>query len=137
MIDPLSPIKALEAGRTHLYMRNYLEAEKYIERAKTLNPNSSDSYAHEALLYLLSDDNKERAERVVRNAGTVDLNKIMAGAKSYLWGRGLWRFDLLNEEWDESVNALTPGLFGNDRLTYLLSKAQLYALMDEEKFQHA
>jgi len=55
MIDPLSPIKALEAGRTHLYMRNYSEAEKYIGRAKTLNPNSSDIYAHEALLYLLSD----------------------------------------------------------------------------------
>ncbi|MCH7495201.1 MAG: tetratricopeptide repeat protein [Candidatus Marinimicrobia bacterium] len=137
MLDPLSPIKALEAGRTHLYMRNYLEAEKYIGRAKTLNPNSSDNYSNEAWLYLLSDGNKERAERVVHNAGTVDLNKIMAGAKSYLWGVGLWRFDLLNEEYDKSVNALTPGLFANDRLTYLLSKAQLYALMDEEKFQYS
>jgi len=60
----------------------------------------------------------------------------MAGG-SYLFGVGLWRFDLLDEEYDKSVNALTPGLFANDRLTYLLSKAQLYALMDEEKFQHA
>jgi len=137
MIDPLSPIKALEAGRTHLYMRNYLEAEKYIGRAKTLNPYSSDNYTYEAWLYLLSEGNKERAERVVRSAETVDLNKIMAGAKSYLWGVGLWRFDLLNEEYDESVNALSPGLFANDKLTYLLSKAQLYALMDEEKFEHA
>lgn len=135
-IDPLSPIKALEAGRTHLYMRNYTEAEKQIGRAIALNPNSADNYSSEAWLYLLSDGNKERAERVVHNAGTVDLNKIIAG-NSYLWGVGLWRFDLLNEEYDESVNALTPGLFADDRLTYLLSKAQLYALMDEEKFRHA
>ncbi|MCH8288719.1 MAG: tetratricopeptide repeat protein [Candidatus Marinimicrobia bacterium] len=137
MLDPLSPIKALETGQVYLYMRDYLEAEKYIGRARTLNPYSSDNYTYEAWLYLLSDGNKERAERVVRSAGTVDLNKIMAGAKSLLWGMGLWRFDLLNEEYDESVNALTPGSFANDRLTYLLSKAQLYALMDDEKFQYS
>ena len=43
----------------------------------------------------------------------------------------------MNEEDYESVNTLTPGVFGNDRFTYLMSKAQMYALIDEEKFQHA
>lgn len=136
-IDPLSPTKTLGTALTYLYLRDYLEAEKYILRAKALNPNSSDIYAYEAWLYLLSDGNTERAKRVLSEASLVDISEIMAGAKSYLWGIGLWRFDLLKKGRNEIIDNISPDSFGNDKLTFFLTKAQLYNLMEEEKYGDA
>ena len=135
-LDPLSPVKAIESGLTYLYMREYLEAEKNIARARALNPYSSDNYTHEALLYLLW-DKKERAQKVIAEATEVDRNKVMAGAKSYLWGRGLWSFDLLNANDMEASDALSMDSFGENRLSYYISKAQLYALKDEKESEQA
>jgi len=135
-LDPLSPIKAIEAGDTYLYMREYLDAEKNIARAMTLNPSSSDNYTYEAWLYLLW-DKKERAQKVIDEATEVDRNKVMAGVKSYLFGRGLWSFDLLYTNDMEAADALSIDSFGEDRLTYYISKAQLYTLNDEKESEQA
>ncbi|MCH7819453.1 MAG: tetratricopeptide repeat protein, partial [Candidatus Marinimicrobia bacterium] len=135
-LDPLSNIKALEAGRTYLYMRNYEEAEKNIVRARTLNLYSSDNYTYEAWLYLLW-DNKERAQKIIAEATDVDHNKVMAGAKSYLFGKGLWRFDLLNSDEMETPDALSLDSFGEDSLAYYISKAQYYTLKDEKESEQA
>ena len=118
-------------------MRDYLEAEKYILRAKALKPNSSDLYAYEAWLYLLADGNTERAERVLSKASLVDISEVMASVNSYLWGIGLWRFDILGDRKDEIIDILSPDSFGNDKLTFFLAKAQLHELMKEEKYGDA
>jgi len=135
-LDPLSHIKAIEAGRTFLYMREYMEAEKYIARAMALNPSSFDNYTYEAWLYLLW-DKKERAQNVISEATEVDRNKVMAGVKSYLFGKGLWSFDLLYTNDMEAADALSIDSFGEDRLTYYISKAQLYTLNDEKESEQA
>ena len=137
-LDPLSPTKALETGVTYLYLREYLDAEKNIARAKALNPYSSDNYEIEVWLYLLWDNNKDRAQKVIAELTEVDLNKVIAGAGpkiSYLWGRGLWSFDLLSANGGKAPDALSMDSFGEDKLTYYLSKAQLYTLEDEEESQ--
>ena len=135
-LDPLSPIKAIEAGHTYLYMRKYSDAEKSIARAMTLNPSSFDNYTYEAWLYLLW-DKKERAQKVIDEATDVDRNKVMAGVKSYLFGKGLWSFDLLYANDMEAADALSIDSFGEDRLTYYISKAQLYTLNDEKESEQA
>ena len=136
-LDPLSPTKVLETSLTYLYLRDYLEAEKYILRAKALKPNSSDLYAYEAWLYLLADGNTERAERVLSKASLVDISEVMASVNSYLWGIGLWRFDILGDRKDEIIDNISPDSFGNDKLTFFLAKAQLHELMKEEKYGDA
>ncbi|MCH7955228.1 MAG: tetratricopeptide repeat protein [Candidatus Marinimicrobia bacterium] len=135
-LDPLSPIKAIEAGHTYLYMREYSNAEKSIARAITLNPSSFDNYTYEAWLYLLW-DKKERAQKVIDEATEVDRNKVMAGVKSYLFGKGLWSFDLLYAKDMEASDALSMDSFGEDRLTYYISKAQLYTLEDDIESKQA
>ena len=87
---------------------------------------------------MLWDNNKDRAQKVIADLTEVDLNIVIAGAGSkvsYLWGRGLWSFDLLNANGGKAPDALSMDSFGENRLTYYLSKAQLYALEDEEESQ--
>jgi len=134
-LDPLSPLKAIETGRTYLYMRKYSDAEKTIDRAKTLNPYSSDIYALEAWLYLLWDGDTNRARKVIADVTKVDVNVVISGNVLSLWGKGLWSFDLLNRDDRYAQDLLFKGSFGNDILTFYLAKAQLYGLMNEEDLE--
>ena len=136
-LDPLSPLKAMEAGRTYLYMRKYTDAEKIITRAKTLNPYSSNIYTLEAWLYLLWDSDKIRAQKVIAEATEVDVSEVISGEATYLWGKGLWSFDLLKPNDKDAPDLLSKDSFGKDTLTFYLAKAQLYGLKNEEEFEKA
>jgi tetratricopeptide (TPR) repeat protein len=67
-LDPLSNYLTEELADTFMWMRNYPEAMRYLNRAISLAPDVPDAYAGKAMLYLLWEGSTEKARAVVEDA---------------------------------------------------------------------
>jgi len=67
-LDPLSNHLTLELGGMFMFMRNYPEALRYLNRAISLAPDMPDPYVGKATLYLCWEGSTEKARAVVEEA---------------------------------------------------------------------
>jgi len=137
-LDPRSPPKTIETGITYLYMHEYKAAERFINRAIDLAPDNRDYHAFAAWLYLLWRGDKEKAVEVLEDASaTISPEKVISGGNVYFFSRGLWRFNLIGDNYDEILDKLSVDFFRKDKITYLFSKAQVYGLKGDVDTEYA
>ena len=121
-LDPRSLVKSLDLAELHLRLREYAEAERYMNRALELEPDSP-AYIYQAMLIVARDGDLAAAasevEEGVRRAGA----EVIA-----FW---LPQFDVgaallprLSSESRSAVNGLALDRFGTDSGGYYLAKAR-------------
>jgi serine/threonine-protein kinase len=121
-LDPRSLVKSLDLAELHLRLREYAEAERYMNRALELEPDSP-AYIYQALLTVARDGDlaaaASKVEEGVRRAGA----EVIA-----FW---LPQFDVgaallprLSSEARTAVNGLPLDRFGTDSAAYYLAKAR-------------
>ncbi len=75
-LDPRASNLVYNIGETHLFLREYLEAESYLSRANSLRPNWSRPYWQLALLYINWEANLSKSREVLvrgaENVGSID-----------------------------------------------------------------
>jgi len=108
-LDPRNYIWLSNLGQTYLYMRRYVEAERYLDRALAVAPDIPDTYGLKVQLYLSWLGSTERAEQVLDDAA----------------GR------IEREVLDRKVWALGRVLVGSDTFAYYLDKAETHYYMKQ------
>jgi len=112
-------------GQTYVWLRDYSEAERYLNKAITLAPDVQQIYLPKVQLYLSWDENVERAKNVLLEAiqqvdpwfliGYEDkiVNRVLCGKDERIYAR------------------LQEANLGIDSLAYYRSKADLYNCMGD------
>jgi len=67
-LDPRSLLHTYEIAQSYLFMRNYIESERYINRAISLVPDYTGAYAWKIRLYLSWEGSIEKALKVIEEA---------------------------------------------------------------------
>jgi TolB-like protein/tetratricopeptide (TPR) repeat protein len=123
-LDPRSLVKSLDLFELHLRRREYAEAERYVERALELEPDSP-AYIFKAMLIVARDGDLAAAASVleegVRRAGA---EAIAFWVPQFDIGAALW--PRLGSASQAAVNGLTLDRFGNDSSGYYLAKARTH-----------
>jgi len=128
-LDPRSPSKTIQAGLTYLYMREYEDAERLINRSIALAPDNRDSHTYAAWLQLLWKGDKKEALKVIGKApASLTPERIISGGNVYFNNRGLWRFDLIKNSHKKTLDKLSGDFFGKDRISHMFAKAQIFDL---------
>jgi eukaryotic-like serine/threonine-protein kinase len=122
-LDPRSQVKSLDLAELHLRLRDYAEAERYMNRALELEPDSP-AYIYKAMLIIARDGDLGAAvaavEEGVRRAG---VEPIAYWLPQFDIGAALWpRLDSASRA---AVNRLTLDRFGTDSSGYYLAKARI------------
>ncbi len=122
-LDPRLRTLPYVIGETLLLMRNYEQAEHYLDRAISLAPDWPRPYAWKAQLYLTWDGNVEKAmsvlEEVSESVSSIDDPFIT------LWSVRLSLFNRRHREALDRLSSWEPEAF--DTQFYFIPKAQLYA----------
>jgi serine/threonine-protein kinase len=122
-LDPRSNTKALDLGDTYFSVRDYATAERYLDRAITLEPERSLPYVFKCDLYIVWQGDTAKARAVLRQA----LEKIPLGEMaSTLVGPDNVSASLLTTDpsFARLIDALTVDDFGNDSVRYYQLKAE-------------
>ncbi len=121
-LDPRSGVKLLDLFEVHFRRREYAEAEKYLDRAIALEPDSP-IYIFRALLYVVRDGDFERAVEAmkegVRRAGADD---IAVWTPQFDLGAALWRE--LDTTSQRALDRLDIKRYGSDSAGYYLGQAK-------------
>ena len=121
-LDPRSLVKSLDLFELHLRRREYAEAQRYVDRALELEPDSP-AYIYKALLILARDGDLASAGSVLkegmRRAGT---ESIAFWVPQFDFGAALWRG--MDGAMRTAVHGLTLDRFGWDSGGYYLAKAR-------------
>jgi eukaryotic-like serine/threonine-protein kinase len=122
-LDPRSLVKSLDLAELHLRLRDYAEAERYMNRALELEPDSP-AYIYQALLIVARDGDLAAA------ASEVEEGVRRAGAEAMAFW--LPQFDVgaallprLSSASRAAVNGLALDRFGTDSSGYYLAKARV------------
>ena len=122
-LDPRSLVKSLDLFELHLRRREYAEAQRYVDRALELEPDSP-AYIYKALLIVARDGDLASAASVLkegmRHAGT---ESIAFWVPQFDFGAALWRG--MDGAMQAAVNGLTLDRFGSDSGGYYLAKARI------------
>jgi TolB-like protein/Flp pilus assembly protein TadD/tRNA A-37 threonylcarbamoyl transferase component Bud32 len=123
-LDPRSGVKSLDLFEVYLRQRNYTEAERYLNRALELEPNTP-AHIYKAVLILARDGDLPAAVRAlqggIRRAGVDDL---AVWTLPFEIGAALWvRLDSTAQA---AADRLTLDRFGTDSSGYYLAKARLH-----------
>jgi serine/threonine-protein kinase len=123
-LDPRSLVKSLDLFELHLRRREYAEAERYVERALELEPDSP-AYIYKALLIVARDGDLAAAASVleegVRRAGA---ETIAFWVPQFDIGAALW--PRLGSASQAAVSGLVLDRFGKDSSGYYLAKARTH-----------
>jgi serine/threonine-protein kinase len=120
---------AAEVGATFALLRNYPEAERFYNRAISLDPEVPDFHAWKADLYLLWDGSTERAGEVLRKAREHIAEDAMIVE--------LLLLDILDKKYEEALKRLTSvssetvrgGGFASSYTPTVQYLAEVYGLM--------
>jgi serine/threonine protein kinase/tetratricopeptide (TPR) repeat protein len=130
-LDPRSYDKAEETATTYRVMRKYAEAENYLDRAISLAPDWLRAYSDKAWLYVVSEGETKKAREVLQEAtGKVDVSQLVPD---------LVRLDIFDGEYQTALGRLAglttlADLSGyNDTISYFLTKAKIYGLLNQPK----
>jgi len=100
-LDPVGYDRLKGLGSIHLYMRDYTQAERYLDRAISVAPDIPTAYIHKVQLYLSWLGSTERAEQVLEEAaGRIDRRTL--DAELWALGRVLVRSDTLGYHLDKA-----------------------------------
>ncbi|MFC1634195.1 protein kinase [Planctomycetota bacterium] len=122
-LNPRSSRLAREIGRTYELMRNYSEAELYIDRAIHLAPDQPHLYASKAQLYLLWEGGTEKARTVLEEA----LQNIGSLEDAFI-ARMFVLLNLFDGNYQEALTQLSSWkLEAFESQFYFIPRAQLYA----------
>jgi eukaryotic-like serine/threonine-protein kinase len=123
-LDPRSLVKSLDLAELHMRLREYAEAERYMNRALELEPDSP-AYIYRAMLIVARDGDLAAA------AADVEEGVRRAGAEAIAYW--LPQFDVgaallprLSSASQAAVNGLTLDRFGTDSAGYYLAKARTH-----------
>ena len=121
-LDPRSLVKSLDLFELHLRRREYADAERYVNRALELEPDSP-AYLFKAMLIVARDGDLAAAAAVletgVRRAGT---EAIAFWLPQFDVGAALW--PRLGSVSQAAVTGLSLERFGTDSSGYYLAKAR-------------
>ncbi len=124
-LDPRSNYWTYEAGQTLRLMREYPEAESFLDRATELAPDLRDAFLDRVALYLNWRGDVGRARAVLREAdGRIGVGPVL------LNNEGPSPLFLVAEDpaWLKEVEALTQAAFGSDTASFLLLRGDLLRL---------
>jgi serine/threonine-protein kinase len=121
--DPRSQLRTLHLADTHMWVRNYLEAERLFDRTIQLAPDWADPYAYKATLYLVWRGDRDLARGTIEQALTRVGIGWLAQALSIHDGisASLLTADSL---FAPSVNALGPASIEGDTARFFLLRAE-------------
>ncbi len=120
-LDPRSAILANEVAFTYLVLRQYDEAERYVDRAISVQPDWWVPYFSKVTLYLQRQGEIEKAKAVLERAsGNVDPSLLLSRLAA---DRTV--FAVLGPEYREEFNRLDLAAPGTDTASYYLAKAQM------------
>jgi serine/threonine protein kinase/tetratricopeptide (TPR) repeat protein len=134
---PRSQVMALEIANTCEGMRKYADAEHYYDQALSIAPDWALAYDNKARLYIYWDADKEKARKVLQEASRrVDVSQLVP---SLVW------LDILDNDYQKALGRLSgPGSLAaaegshlSDTLSYFLTKAQVYGLLDQPQLKLA
>jgi serine/threonine protein kinase/tetratricopeptide (TPR) repeat protein len=128
-LDPRSSDKAEELEATYRILSKYAEAENYLDRAISLEPNWPTVYSDKIWLYLVSEGDTRKARKVLQEAtGKADMSRLVLD---------LVRLDIIDGDYGAALGRL-PGVGVyvdvdgfNDTTSYFLTKAQIYGLLNQ------
>jgi serine/threonine-protein kinase len=121
-LDPLSNTISLELGNTFMWMRNYPEALRYLNRAISLAPDLPLPYTLKASLYLLWEDSTEKARAVVEEA----LKNVGSREESSIVDL-LITLDVYEGNYQKALDRLSLKSEDIDTTDYFIPKAMRYA----------
>ena len=135
-LDPRVSLFAQEVGDTYGYMRDYQEAERYLDRAISLTPDWLPPYQSKAWLYLRWEGSPEKARTVLEQ-----VSEAMDSADPvifYLWVL----LDLYDGNYQAALERLSStSSEAFESQFYFIPKAQLYAqiygLLNQPKEEQA
>ncbi len=128
-IDPRSPAIHERLAQSHLYLRNYSEAEQVLDHISTLTADVAGVYADKIELALLWHGDVEEARAVVLEAANYVNPISFLGEGSQIINRlGYWRFGLLQEDLNDIIVAYNASRSKIAKQKYYFSMAQLYNL---------
>jgi serine/threonine-protein kinase len=122
-LDPRSQVKNLDLAELHMRLREYTEAERHMNRALELEPDSP-AYIYMALLIIARDGDLDAATSFVRTGVR------RAGVETFaFWlpqfdvGAAMWpRLDSTSRA---AINRISLDRFGTDSSGYYLAKARV------------
>jgi tetratricopeptide (TPR) repeat protein len=121
-LDPRSLVKSLDLAELHMRLREYAEAERYMNRALELEPDSP-AYIYQALLIVARDGDlaaaASKVEEGVRRAG---VEAIAVWLPQFDVGAAL--LPRLGSATQAAANGLVLDRFGTDSGGYYLAKAR-------------
>ena len=134
-LDPRSNGQAYEAAITYEMMRKYAEAAYYLDRAISLAPDRLVVYSSKSRLSICSEGDTKKARKVLQEAiGKADVSQLVPD---------LVGLDVLDGDYKTALGRL-PGISAwvdatgvNDTVSYFLTKARIYSLLNQPKFELA
>jgi serine/threonine-protein kinase len=122
-LDPRSVENLFEFSSIHFYTRDYAEAERLLDRAVALAPDSPNLYAQRMVNYLNWEGSLDKPRRLMREAlGHFEFARF---GETQTFGDC---FDILaaDDAYQADVARLTPAAFGGVPLGYYGFKADVY-----------
>jgi len=120
-----NPIAYL-GSQTYFYMGQYSQAERYLDRAISLAPDTPLAYKGKIMLYKDGYGDTQKARMVVEEAsGRID---------PQVFQRQLWEVDIYDRNYEQ---ALKREVLGSDTLRYYLRKSWTYYFMKQTKSAQA
>jgi len=114
--NPLLWERLFALGQIYLWTREYEKAEEYLERAINAQPEMGDAYRAKALLYLLWEGNREKAQSVVEAAPASELYRIIGNG-------AVTRARILARNLPEFYSTARRHFLGRESYGYLLCDA--------------
>jgi len=132
-LDPRNARLARELGFTYSWMRQHARAERYLDRAISLQPDWFAPYTLKAHLYLQWEGDLERAEQVLRDASKKVDPVLLFSRLEWIAFRVL--LGLIRRDYPEVLGQMSLASFGRNPVAYYLAKA--LALSQEGQFESA
>ena len=128
-VNPRSATAQDRLATAYLYLRQYPEAEKTFEIQTALAPSNPSVYTNRIQLSLLADGDMEKAKKILHEgAKYTSTSNIMTTGVELIQYLGFWRFGLLDERVDDTINGFLSDNPTNTDLRYYFSLAQLHEM---------
>ena len=125
-LDPRSYLRAFDVALTYGMMRDWADADTYLDRATMLSPDWPLPYIYRAWLHILRDGNVAKARKVLTDAaGRVDLSR-----SNFYW----WLARIVEPDYEKVLNETAPG---PDTIAYYLHCAQMNRLLQRGQIEYA
>ncbi|MGH7509897.1 MAG: protein kinase domain-containing protein [Gemmatimonadales bacterium] len=122
-LDPRSMVKTLDLYEVYLRQRNYVEADRYVDRAIALAPDLASPYLYKAILIVARDGDLPAARRTIQEGirqGGVE--KFAFWLPQFEIGAALWAG--LDSVAQTALERLSLDAFGTDSAKYFLAKGR-------------